>query len=328
MDVLPTLNLAFNADSTNDIVLVADGGHGQVFSSKPKDTTGPPHTALKVLVKKLNSDWTEERNIWKKMTERGHPNILPLIRDDDLRDIVVFSSPYMVMDLNDYISSENAHPNVRDTTISIAMGIADGLGFMHDMRIGHMDIKPENILLDHDGVAKITDFGLSLEFGPELTQSSIKGTAFFTSLEKIFHSAAYDKIDMWALGVTLMELFCGPMKTDCLNPNYIEPGTSSEVLSMLINGFGSRAILECKSLTNLPRFDKRFINMTPSRHIPLFRFREGVYQVEEDIKSILEQILVLDYTTRPSAQEVSSALKNLLLGQGGPWMGDDFDMLP
>lgn len=63
------------------------------------------------------------------------------------------------------------HPSVHwSTRFKIIKGICEGLRFIHSIPIIHMDIKPENIWLDDNMVAKIVNFGLSRLFGVEQTQ--------------------------------------------------------------------------------------------------------------------------------------------------------------
>jgi serine/threonine protein kinase len=57
-----------------------------------------------------------------------------------------------------------------DTRFKIIKGICKGLVFVHSIGIVHMDLKPQNILLDDKMVPKIADFGLSRLFGQEQTR--------------------------------------------------------------------------------------------------------------------------------------------------------------
>ena len=55
----------------------------------------------------------------------------------------------------------------------IINGICQGLNYLHENRIVHLDLKPENVLLDDNMVPKITDFGLSRYFEERQTSQSI-----------------------------------------------------------------------------------------------------------------------------------------------------------
>ena len=61
-----------------------------------------------------------------------------------------------------------------DTRFRIIKGICQGLAFLHNTNIVHMDLKHENILLDDKMTPKIADFGLSRLFGQEQTRMRIQ----------------------------------------------------------------------------------------------------------------------------------------------------------
>ncbi|KAI7865379.1 hypothetical protein BDF14DRAFT_1744347 [Spinellus fusiger] len=102
-------------------------------------------------------------------------------------------------------------PLVRFFTRQILLG----LEYLHDRNVLHRDIKAGNILLDQNGVCKITDFGLSKVSGqdkaydPNGQNSIMRGTIFWMAPE-VVNSAPYSaKIDIWSLGCTVIEMLTG-----------------------------------------------------------------------------------------------------------------------
>jgi len=91
------------------------------------------------------------------------------------------------------------------------MQICDGMSFMHNQRILHLDMKPENILcLSKDGHRlKIIDFGLARRYDPKKTLKVLFGTPEFVAPEVV----SYDRIsygtDMWSIGVICYVLLSG-----------------------------------------------------------------------------------------------------------------------
>jgi serine/threonine protein kinase len=87
----------------------------------------------------------------------------------------------------------------------IGAQVADGLAAAHALGTTHRDVKPGNVLIRDDGVAKISDFGIARTTGdPTLTQSGMfTGTPSYFSPELARGAAPDQACDVWALGATL-----------------------------------------------------------------------------------------------------------------------------
>ncbi|KAI8344954.1 hypothetical protein BD560DRAFT_411770 [Blakeslea trispora] len=102
-------------------------------------------------------------------------------------------------------------PLVRFLTQQILMGLA----YLHNRNILHRDIKAGNILLDQNGVCKITDFGLSKLSGqdkaydPHSNNSVMRGTVFWMAPEVVKGTNYNAKVDIWSLGCTVIEMLTG-----------------------------------------------------------------------------------------------------------------------
>ena len=105
-----------------------------------------------------------------------------------------------------------------DDALDIAVQVARGLAKAHEHRIVHRDVKPANIMVTHDGVAKIVDFGVAKLIGQaRVTQTgSTVGTVAYMSPEQVQSMETDERSDMWSLGVVLYELLTGelPLKAD------------------------------------------------------------------------------------------------------------------
>lgn len=102
------------------------------------------------------------------------------------------------------------------TTYKIIKGTCEGIHYLHKGRgeknyIYHLDLKPDNILLDEDMVPKIGDFGLSRLFGDSKThtQSAMKGTIGFMPPEFIENRIVTPKNDVFSLGVIIFYIMAG-----------------------------------------------------------------------------------------------------------------------
>jgi len=81
---------------------------------------------------------------------------------------------------------------------------------LHKNNIVYRDLKPENVLLDHEGHIKLTDFGLAKNLGTKKgTTNSFCGTADYVAPE-IIRGEFYDtSADIWSLGVLIYQMLTG-----------------------------------------------------------------------------------------------------------------------
>jgi serine/threonine protein kinase len=88
--------------------------------------------------------------------------------------------------------------------------VAEALDFVHEQGLTHGDVKPANILLTHDGRAKLADLGLLRVVEKSMTQTStLAGTAFYLSPEQVNGDAPTPRSDQYALGAVVYELLTG-----------------------------------------------------------------------------------------------------------------------
>ncbi len=108
--------------------------------------------------------------------------------------------------------------------LDIAIQLIRGIGVAHSRDVIHQDIKPDNVLLTREGVAKLTDFGMARAFhrkrsenplNPETAKSILlTGTGMtraYCSPEQASGEKVRRATDIWSFGVTVMEMFAGEM---------------------------------------------------------------------------------------------------------------------
>ncbi|KAE9587180.1 putative protein kinase RLK-Pelle-SD-2b family [Lupinus albus] len=119
----------------------------------------------------------------------------------------------------------------------VALGTARGLAYLHsgcEQKIIHCDIKPENILLQDQFQAKISDFGLSKFLSPEMSGlfTTMRGTRGYLAPEWLTNSAISEKTDVYSFGMVLLELVSG--RKNCYfrsNSHSVDDGNSGGGLS-------------------------------------------------------------------------------------------------
>jgi len=98
-----------------------------------------------------------------------------------------------------------------DEALDIAVQVARGLAKAHEAGIVHRDVKPNNVIITGDGVAKVVDFGLAkLATQTTLTKTGVTlGTVTYMSPEQATSAGVDHRTDIWSLGVMLYQMLAG-----------------------------------------------------------------------------------------------------------------------
>jgi eukaryotic-like serine/threonine-protein kinase len=192
--------------------LVGHGGMSRVY--KARDSLLERNVAVKILHEQYNADeeFVERfKREARSAAQLQHPNIVTVIDrgEDDGRQYIVF----------EHIAGENLKEFLDrkgrldgQEALEIALEMARALSFAHERGLVHRDVKPQNVLLNGDGRAKVTDFGIArlIEVDTSVTTTgTVLGTSNYIAPEQASGEPVDAQTDVYSLGVVLYELLAG-----------------------------------------------------------------------------------------------------------------------
>jgi eukaryotic-like serine/threonine-protein kinase len=190
--------------------LVGSGGMSNVF--RAHDRLLERTVALKILHEQYtrDDDYVERfRREARAVAKLAHPNIVTVIDrgEQDGRQFIVF----------EYVDGQNLKELTRDgplevqQAIGLTLQVAGALSFAHERGLVHRDVKPQNVLLNEDGQAKVTDFGIarSLDVQGVTHTGTVLGTSDYIAPEQARGQRVDPKTDIYSLGAVLYELLVG-----------------------------------------------------------------------------------------------------------------------
>ena len=198
--------------------LLGEGGFAAVFRVREKALARD--VAVKVLdLGQTPSPALAERFVREARTsaQLEHPNIVPIYKVGGYKNQVL----YIVMrclegpSLRHLLETEHRLA-VRDAA-RIASQVSDALGHAHQQGIVHRDVKPDNILLDHDGHVVVTDFGIAKAahdaqegtVSQLTTEGMVVGTPHYMSPEQATGERVDARSDIYSLGIVLYQMLAG-----------------------------------------------------------------------------------------------------------------------
>lgn len=197
------------------------GGGGMSYVYKAKCRVLNRFVAIKILRDELTSD-PDFVNKFKQESLSAasltHPNIVN-IYDTGIEDDIY----YIVME---YVKGETLKKYINrkgrlseQEAVKISRQMAEALKHAHSNNIVHRDIKPHNILITEDGIAKVTDFGIARAATSSTINntSNVIGSVHYFSPEQARGGYVDDKSDIYSLGIVMYEMVTGVVPFDADN---------------------------------------------------------------------------------------------------------------
>ena len=199
---------------------LGSGGMSTVYLAL--DETLQRRVAIKVLHREM-SDQPDQLERFRResraVAQLSHPNVVAVIDAGDDE-----GHPYIVFE---YVEGETLKQRIDrlgrlplDETAAYGIEIGRGLQAAHQAAMVHRDVKPQNVLIDSEGRAKVTDFGIALSLEADgLTKTGrVLGTTDYVSPEQAMGREVDTRSDIYSLGVLLWEMLMGdvPFKAETL----------------------------------------------------------------------------------------------------------------
>jgi serine/threonine-protein kinase len=192
-------------------VRIGAGGMSTVY--RAMDETLERQVAIKLMNREVASDSDQLERFRREaraVAQLSHAHIVGVIDagEDDGR-------PYIVLE---YVEGETLKERIRrlgrlpiGEALAYAIEIARALGAAHARHIVHRDVKPQNVLIDEEGSAKVTDFGIARTLEEEglTADGRVLGTTDYVSPEQALGRPVTGQSDLYSLGIVLYEMLTG-----------------------------------------------------------------------------------------------------------------------
>jgi beta-lactam-binding protein with PASTA domain/predicted Ser/Thr protein kinase len=189
---------------------LGSGGMADVYLAE--DTQLGRQVALKLLYRRFAEDAEFVERFRREASSAAglqHPNVVQVFDRGEWD-----GTYYIAME---YLPGRNLKQVVRDhgaldpaLAVDIVLQILKAARFAHRRGIVHRDVKPHNVIVDDEGRAKVTDFGIARAGTSDMTETgSIMGTAQYLSPEQAQGHPVDARADLYSIGIVLYELLCG-----------------------------------------------------------------------------------------------------------------------
>ena len=277
----------------------AEGGFGKVYAAKWRDQD----VVIKVVVSSADIDRQIRELKYEANLAIGllHPNVVRL-----------FGTTWLAQDRKKYfgIVMERAERGSLDKwigkmdqekTAKIALGVIDGLSYVHSRQVVHRDIKPQNVLMcgpENDMIPKIADFGVSKVI-QTVTMHTAIGTPLYMAPEVRNFTAYGSSADIYSLAMMLFEMFSGRPSAQ-----------SSDSMARAMIGVIGRRITKIPDDFGVPvclhSVIERGWDATPDKRPSLTEYRSAMKTLVNEPTNPVRQMIKKNVTKKQQADEMAN----------------------
>ena len=197
--------------------LVGRGGMGVVYRATDLSLERP--VAIKLVAPELAEDERFRERFLREprlAASLDHPHVIPIYEAGEHDGQLYLAMRFVEgSDLRTILEREEKLSPER--TLAVLAQVADALDAAHRRALVHRDVKPANVLLDEDGHAYLTDFGITKQVGGDSTDTGrVVGTLDYLAPEQIRGDPVDGRADVYALGCLLYQCLSGspPFRRD------------------------------------------------------------------------------------------------------------------
>ena len=198
---------------------IGSGGMADVYCAHDEQLGRP--VALKLLYRRFAEDQEFVERFRREASSAAglqHPNVVGVFDRGEWDGTYYIAMEYLEgRSLKQLVREEGPLPPAR--AVDLIIQVLKAARFAHRRGIIHRDFKPHNVIVDDEGRAKVTDFGIAKAGASDMTETgSIMGTAQYLSPEQAQGHAVSAQSDLYSIGIMLYELLTGRLPFDGESP--------------------------------------------------------------------------------------------------------------
>jgi len=270
---------------------VGEGTYGVVY--KAKDRTTGELLALKKIRLEVEDEGIPSTAIREisLLKQLQHPNIVRLydVVHTDKRLTLVFE--FLDQDLKKYLDSCGEGGLDSCTIKSFLYQLLKGIGYCHQHRVLHRDLKPQNLLINLAGELKLAAFGLARAFGiPVRNYTHEVVTLWYRAPDVLMGSRKYStQVDIWSVGCIFAEM---------ANGRPLFPGQSeADQLMKIFATLGTPTAKTWPGMVQLPEYKQDFVVY------PAINPKKMCRKLDNTGRDLLNRMLQYDPQKRISAED-------------------------
>jgi len=187
---------------------IGSGGMADVWLAED------PHLQRRVALKILHRRFAQDREFVERFRREAeaaaglsHPNIVAVYDRGDVEGTYYIAMQLLEGRSLKELIDQGLSP---EQSAGLIRQVLEAAGFAHRNGVVHRDLKPQNVIVDDDGKATVTDFGIARAGASEITQAgSVMGTPHYLSPEQAQGQAVTAVSDLYSIGVILYEALAG-----------------------------------------------------------------------------------------------------------------------